>query len=339
MVSLLSCSSIRFYGQAAKGHLQLTLGKRDIERLIDSPRTDPALKDQLREVLSIRRFAVTTLQLPDQGSYTDYVDLNRDVTLWLLTAAPELSLTAEQWCYPIAGCLQYRGFFRQKAAQSEAARYQARGFDTAINPGLAYSTLGRMNDPVLNTMLAMPRQQLARTLFHELAHEQLYLKGEGTFNESYASAVAEIGVRRWLADQGSERTQQAFVAQMQRREQFQALLQAARDQLERLYASDRSDIDKRAAKRRILEDLKQRYHDYRQQHGLSGQHSMFGEGRPNNADLALVETYQSHVPWFIDLYLNCDEDLGRFYQVARTLAALDPADRANALAGEVLECS
>jgi len=316
----------------------LTLGKRDIERLIDDPNTDPTLVEQLQQALSIRGFAIESLQLPDHGSYTDYVDLKRNVTLWLLTAAPELSLQAEQWCYPIAGCLQYRGFFKRQTAEAEAARYQARGFDTAIIPGLAYSTLGRMNDPVLNTMLAMPTQQLARTLFHELAHEQLFLSGEGTFNESYASAVAEIGLRRWLAQQGSERTQQDFERQMQRRDEYLALLHGTRTELQSLYASDRSVSGKRAAKSQIIDHLTQQYADYANRHGLTGNNSLFSTDRPNNADLALVDTYQSHVPYFINLYLACDEELMRFYHSARILAELDPALREHALESDSIDC-
>ncbi len=303
--------------------MQITLGKRDIERLIADQDTDPTLRNDLEQVLRIREFAINELALPDSGSYTDYVDLKRDVTLWIVTAAPELSLEAETWCFPIAGCLSYRGYFKQASAEREQSRLKDRGLETAVNRGLAYSTLGWMNDPVLNTMLRQSRRDLAAVLFHEMAHELIYVKNDVVFNESFASAVAEIGQMRYSHMLGIDYDRERADHKRAIDREYQQLLRKTREDLQAIYETDMDDASKLRQKSERIETLRADYRMFLQQHDLDWRtNRLFSPGRPNNADFALLTTYDLHVPYFLDRYEGCDQQLDCFYEAVTKLAAL-----------------
>lgn len=308
--------------------MQLTMAKRDIRRLLDDPDTPAPLRQRLLGVLEIRRFAGEKLLLPDSGSYTQYADLQRDVTLWMLTAAPELSLRPREWCYPLVGCFSYRGHFRRESADREAARLRRRGWDVALTPGLAYSTLGIARDPVLNTMLAYNDLQLAGILFHELAHEKLFVRGDTGFNESFASFVGDLGRGLYAEHLGLAEDTTVRCRFRQRRQQVEDLIEEARQQLATLYESAAPLAEKRSGKQRILEQLRARYEAIRPGWASDpGYDLWFADEGLNNARLALHATYESKVPAFEQLYREAGESLPEFYAAAERLAAVAPAER------------
>ena len=201
-VALLGGCTLPYYWQAAAGQMEL-LGKRTpIEAVIANPQTSAQTRDALREVLQIRQFAVAELGLPENGSYATYVDIGRDFVVWNVVAADQFSVDPRTWCFPVAGCVSYRGYFNESSARRSAARLEADGLDTAVAGATAYSTLGYFADPVLNTMIAGPRLHLAELLIHELAHQKFYVRDDSDLNEAFATAVAEYGTRRWLMHSG-----------------------------------------------------------------------------------------------------------------------------------------
>jgi len=284
--------------------------------------------------------------LPDSGSYTDYVDLKRETTLWLLSAAPAYSLKPRRWCYLFVGCFNYRGYFSRRQADAEAARLSAKGWDVALVPGLAYSTLGFSNDPVLSTMLRYSDPQLVGVLFHELAHELLYVRNDSTFNESFATAVETIGRQRWARSVARAGSQQAAgvghalptggigaqsKAQSQaalRRRQYDDLGRTIRQHLQQAYAEAADGAPPAAEKIRIFEDFADRHEALKSR--WNGQspidHWFDGEG-PNNARIALFSTYELEVPALLEVFRQCGEQLSCFYAEAEMLARLEPADR------------
>ncbi len=331
-VGLLSgCSTIHYYGQAARGHWQLSRAKQDIDSLVVDPDTPDELKQRLNRIKDMRAFAIEHLGLPDSGSYTHYADLKRDVTLWMLSAAPELSLAPKTWCYPFVGCLSYRGYFHHRAAERAAARLSGRGYDVAIHPGLAYSTLGLADDPVLNTMLAYDDVRLAGVLFHELAHELIYLRGDTRFNESFASAVERLGRERWAWSRGLDPESAGLEREDALEQEFNALLGKTRAELEALFASDLEVAAKRRGKAEIYARLQRRYRDWKEHHQTDDFDHWFAGGGPNNAHLALLATYRSAVPAFLLLFAESGEDFPAFYAAVRELGAAPESERGRRL--------
>ncbi len=315
-----------YYGQAVKGHWQITRGKDDIKKLLADPELEPELKRRLETVVAIREFAIAELLLPDSGSYTDYVDLERDVTLWLLSAAPAYSLAPRRWCYPFVGCFNYRGYFSRRQAEAERDRLADKGWDVALVPGLAYSTLGFADDPVLSTMLRYSDLQLAGVLFHELAHERLYVRDDSTFNESFATAVEQIGRQAWARRQTLGEVPLSNPLAARRRGEFDELVLDVRRELERLYGG--ADPEPATEKAAIFERFRSRHETLKERwHGVSPIDHWFEGAGPNNARLALFSTYELAVPAFVALFEQCDRSWTCFYGAAEELAALERPER------------
>lgn len=329
MLALAGCQSLAYYGQAARGQATLLLQRQPIPRLLADPATPPALRGQLQAVQRIRAFAAAELGLPVNGLYTSYVELGRPYAVWAVTASPELALEARNWCYWLVGCLSYRGYFREAAARREAVRLAREGWEVAVDGVLAYSTLGWFRDPVLSSFIALPEAELAELLFHELAHQVLYLPDDTAFNESLAVAVAEEGLRRYAARQGLDL---AALAQARAREEaLVALLLDWRRRLETALAGPAAAAEKRAAKAAVYA-------------GLRAEYARLRAGRPgyeaadrwvaslNNARLNSVATYHALVPAFRAMLLEEDGNMARFLARCRALAALDRAGRHRRLA-------
>lgn len=309
MVSVSGC----YYVHAARGQLELMTSREPIDELIADPSTPAALRARLVLVQRARRFAVDELGLPDNRSYSRYVDLDRDYVLVNVFATPEFSLTPETWCYPVAGCVAYRGYFSLARAQRFAERLRARGLDVALAKVPAYSTLGRFADPVLSTMLRRSDDALVELLFHELAHQRLYVPGDTAFNESFASAVATIGIGRWRGAASLPAR-----AEPQLTDERTRLLQRYRERLSKAYADDRLDeAAKRAEKAAIFAALAA---DWR----AAG----IGSRPPgNNAELAPIALYGDLEPAFLALYAACDGKFDCFYRTVEELAALGAEER------------
>ena len=315
------------------------LVKREpIDRLLEPDRArvlSAATRDRLRLVLEIRNFASRELALPENGSYRSFADLGRPYAVWNVVASPRLSLEPRTWCYPFAGCVAYRGYFNERAARGFADRLAASGYDVRVGGVAAYSTLGWFADPVLSTFLDYAEPDLAALIFHELAHQVVYVKDDSTFNESFATAVEVEGVRRWLRSQGREEELAAFERGRRRRRDLNAFLLEVRTELEAVYASDEGDDWKLARKAEVFRALPSRYlerlvADWRaEEEGAVAGESDQGEwlARLGNADLVSVATYGDLVPAFQGLLEASGGLFPAFYLEVERLAALEPEER------------
>jgi len=309
-----------YYVQATRGQLEVLSKREPIDEILESPDTAAELRRRLRLVQEARQFSVDELGLPDNRSYRAYSDLERDFVVWNVFAAPEFSLKAREWCYPIVGCVSYRGYFSEEAANREAERLRKKGFDAAVGGVPAYSTLGNFNDPVLNTMMRWDDVKLVSTLFHELAHQVLYIKDDTAFNESFATAVEEIGIERWLAARGRADDMAGYRAGKALHRRLVELVNAAKDDLADYYARDIDADAMRALKFTRLERLASDVRAELRAAGRSETHWLTGE--LNNARLLPMSLYDGQVPAFLALYAECDSDLQCLYAEAEELAGL-----------------
>jgi predicted aminopeptidase len=325
------CSTLGYYAQSVQGHLDLLHRARPIDEVRSDAATPAALRERLALAARMRDFAVSELELPDNRSYRRYSDLGRPFAVWNVVAAPELSLQLETWCFPIVGCVGYRGYYERAAADAEATTLSARGLEVSVYGVPAYSTLGKLDwlggDPLLNTFVNWPEGELARLVFHELAHQVAYAAGDTMFNESFATAVEGIGVRRWLDARGSDAARAQYAQVEVRRDEFRALTGTWRDRLEALYASAASDADKRVAKATLMRALRDEYARVKAERwgGFAGYDGWFE--RANNASFGVLAAYNQYVPAFERLFDREGRDFARFYAEVKRLATLPRAER------------
>lgn len=333
---LAGCASLGYYAQAVGGHMKVMDAARPIKEILQDPATDPALKNKLQNALAIREFASRELALPDNNSYRTYADLGRPFVVWNVFAAPEFSVEPEKWCMVFVGCVSYRGYYDREAAERYADELRRTGLDTYVGGVSAYSTLGYFNDPVLNTFLRHGDTESARIIFHELAHQLLYIEDDSEFNESFAATVENEGLRRWFAHNGNSEQQQTFTAQQQRKTQFVQLVEAYRGKLRTLYAVHQPPEEMRRAKAEIVADMKQAYAAMKKVWGGDARYDKWFEQDLNNAKIASLSLYTQLVPAFEALLEKEGRDLPRFYRRAIELSRLPKAERLAALnvAGE-----
>ncbi len=324
---LCGCGTLRYYSQAVSGHLNLMRRAAPIDEVLAREAIMPALKDKLQAVLRIRDFASRELALPENGSYKRYADLGRPFVAWNVFATPEFSVEPLAYCFPFAGCVGYRGYFSEAGAQAESAALRARGLDAHVGGVPAYSTLGWFDDPVLNTFIHYPEAELARLIFHELAHQQLYVKDDTRFNESFATAVEQAGVDRWLAQFGSDTDRAAYERSQRRKSEFVALVLRYRSVLEQYYRQDLPPEEKRAGKAQHFAQMERDYAELKRSwDGFAGYDRWFA-AKPNNATLASVALYTELVPALRALLAQEGGDMSRFYAAAKKLAALPKEER------------
>ena len=326
-LALTGCASAGYYAQSISGHLGLMLRARPIEAVLAEPETDPRLAARLRTAVGIRDFASAALGLPANASYRRYAALDRRYVVWNVVAAPELSLAPRRWCFPFAGCVSYRGYFSESDAAAFAAGLASEGWDVTVAGTRAYSTLGWFDDPLSSSMVEQPAYSLAGLVFHELAHQRLYVPGDTGFNESFAVVVERAGVRRWIETAGRSDLVESYRVAAERRATFLALVRGARRDLEALYASSRSDAEKRAAKAERIGRLRTRYAALRAEWRDGPSYDGWFERGVNNAALALVATYDQWVPALEALLARSGGDLEVFYRTCDALAELPPAER------------
>ncbi len=307
--------------QATRGQWQVSAARQPIARVVADPRTAEPLRERLRSLQQARAFAARELGLPDNRSYTTYADLGRPYVVWSVVATPELSVEPLKWCFPVVGCVAYRGYFHEQAASEFADRLRAKGHDAIVGGVAAYSTLGRFADPVLSTMLRYPQDDVVATLFHELAHQVAYLPGDSAFNEAFAVTVERAGIARWLRAQARPEDLQRYAERSARQQEFVALLRESRRRLADLYASDVGVDVKRAGKRQELQQLAGQLRALQERLGGRAGFSAWLERGLNNADLASVATYWDCVPAFERLLAEGGDDLPRFYARVKALAA------------------
>ncbi len=332
LISILSLSgcAVGYYWQAAQGQWQVLSHREPIPRLLDAPEVDPALKARLRRALMIRDYASLRLALPDNGAYRSYADLGRPYAVWNVFAAPEFSLAPHRWCYPLIGCASYRGYFRRHLAEAEAARLQAAGFDTFIAGIPAYSTLGWFDDPLLNTVIHWREPHLAGLIFHELAHQVVYVRGDTTFNESFASAVERLGVQQWLKERGTPEQQRDYARYLAHRDQFDALLRRYRQRLIARYAQGGAPEELRADKQAILDTLRRDYQHLKHRWGQGPYFDRWFQAPVNNARFVPLHDYTRLRPAFVCLR-QASPDWPTFFETVRRLAQLEPSERTRRL--------
>lgn len=332
VASCSGCSDLGYYLQCAEGHMEVLSKRRPIDEVIRDPQTPPELRDKLQTALDIRRFASEALGLPDNDSYRSYADIGRPYVVWNVVATPEFSLQPVTWCFPVAGCVPYRGYYRQELAEEFASGLRDQGYDTWVYGVPAYSTLNWFSDPLLSTFSHKPDVVLAGLVFHELAHQQVYLPGASDFNEAFAETIEQEGVLRWLTSRGEERQVAGYLQHLQREEDFVALAQATRGRLTELYQRTLPPEEMRQEKSVILERFRQELRDYQAAHqGYTG-FNRWLQADLNNARFASLSTYRRLVPSFLALLHLKDDDLSRFYAEVQRIVELEPEERERVLA-------
>jgi predicted aminopeptidase len=327
LLALQGCGTV-YVMQAAGGEWQVMRARKPIDKLLQDPKTPQPLRDTLTEVNAAREFASRELALPDNRSYRTFADIHRPYVVWNVVAAPEFSVHPKQWCFPIAGCVAYRGYFVEKRARNFAADLARRDYDVTLDGVPAYSTLGKFADPVLSTMLPYGPDELAAIIFHELAHQLLYVKNDTEFNEAFATTVENAGLERWLTLNGHADRIQRYRKDSTREREYIDVFAHTRAQLARLYASGVPVAEMRACKAQMFAALGDEIKALEKRQGVksSGYDEWIKEGL-NNARLASEANYYDCVPGFERLLAEQDNDLPRFYAAAKELSRLPMAER------------
>lgn len=343
-VCLSGCADLGYYWQSVNGHLTLLNAARPVNDWLGDAHTPPALKNRLTLAQRIRSFAVTELKLPDNASYHRYADLHRSAVVWNVVAAAADSLTLKTWCFPVAGCVGYRGYFKESQAQAQALQLRGTGLEVYVYGVPAYSTLGWLNwaggDPLLSTFIGYPEGELARLVFHELAHQVAYAPGDTVFNESFATAVERLGVQRWLDGQSSAAAREAYASFDGRRQQFRALALATRRELDGIYALNTPLAQAAPAQAALKTIAMQRFRDqYAQLKVQWGGYAGYDAwvARANNASFGAQAAYDDLVPGFEALFAREGHDWQRFYDAVQRLASLPKNERHSLLNNNTLE--
>jgi predicted aminopeptidase len=341
------CQTVSFYKQAIAGQYELITHQQSIEKLAAAPGTSPPLKTKLQLVQDLRAFAKEELKLPVDSHYLKYVDVHRPFVVWNVEAAPEFSLEPKSWWYPLVGRLDYRGYFSKPAAQKYSDWLGRKGYDVYLGGVEAYSTLGWFKDPILNTFIFEPEQDLAEIIFHELGHQRVFARGDTDFNEAFATTVGQEGARRWLNSRHDTNAYTAYINELRHTDEFVHLVATTRLQLLNLYGEELQEgkvkrakgkatappEELRREKQRILDGLKQQYAKIRAQWGADTQYDEWFARQINNAQLNSVAAYYDLVPAFERLLASNGGDLEKFYQAADRLAKLPKNERHRLLTG------
>lgn len=334
-------TGVGYYWQSASGHLQLMSAARPVQDWLQDGQASAALKTKLETAQRIRAFAVSDLALPDNASYHRYADLGRRAAVYNVVAAPALSLTLKTWCFPVVGCVGYRGYFDEDNARAYAASLPPE-LEVAVYPVPAYSTLGWTNwlggDPLLNTFIGYPEGELARLVFHELAHQVLYVAGDTAFNESFATAVERLGGERWLNRHASAAARSEYAVFDARRQAFRALTRTTRATLQAIYSSETmGEAEKLERKAEAMQRFRADYAELRRGWGdYRGFDAWVAQA--NNASFGAQAAYDDLVPGFIALFEREGEDFARFYDAVRRLSK-QPTSERTALLAELAQAS
>lgn len=325
------CAQLGYYAQSVRGQFEIWRREIPIATVIEDPAASQALREKLALVLKAREFASVELGLPQNNSYRRYADLQRPYVVWNVFAAPEFSVNPVQWCFAMAGCVNYRGYFAKADADAFASEAITRGHDAYVGGVPAYSTLGWFADPVLNTFVNYPASEVARIIFHELSHQVVYVKDDTVFNESFAVAVEREGLKRWLARYGNAQERQTFEKRQGYRADFLALVQTYRERLSALYQQRIAVDAMRASKRQLFDEMQRDYAQLKTSWGGFAGYDRWFAQTPNNALLASVSIYTQNVPAFETMLREHGSDLPRFFEAVKMLARLDKPAREAAL--------
>ena len=327
VLTVQGCASVSYYLQSVDGQLEVLSKRRPIAAIVGDPTRPATTREKLVLVQHIRQFAVEELALPDNDSYRSYADLGRGYVIYNVFATPELSLQPVQSCFLIVGCLDYRGYFREQSARAYAKGLAAQGYDVFVGGVAAYSTLGWFDDPVLSTMLNWDEARVAKFIFHELAHQRLYVKNDTAFNEAFAEAVAEIGLERWLTQRVTPEKARLLRNAQQREQQLVALILDTKSELETLYTSTAAPAVKREEKRRTFARLRENYAMLKARWGSDSGYDAWVDHDLNNAKISAIVTYHDAIPAFRALLDVVAGEMEHFYKLAAEVGALPPPRR------------
>lgn len=342
VIGVSGCHTLSFYGQALRGQYQIFASEQPITRLIADPGTPAPLRQRFELLQRLRGFAQKDLHLPVDDHYCKYVDLHRPFVVWNVEAAPEFSMQPKSWWYPLLGSLEYRGYFSRRGATNYGRYLRDKGYDVSVGGVEAYSTLGWFKDPVLNTFIFEPDADLAEIIFHELGHQRVFARGDTDFNEAFATTVGQEGARRWLQAQGDSKAMEAYLAHLQRNNQFVHLVMATRRRLEALYGDTRNAQGKviatdknkgvapaklRLEKAQILKEMKTEFARLRQEWNGDPEFDGWFSHEVNNAHLNSVAAYYDFVPSFEQLLAANSGKLELFYDAVQRLSKLPKKER------------
>ncbi len=331
ITTCISCGSVGYYHQSINGHFSLISKREPIDDIVNDSTQDEKLIEQLISAKEIRSFASTALYLPDNDSYLSFVQLDKPYVTWNVFAAPEFSSVLQQGCFPVAGCVQYRGYFNETDAQKYAKKLADMSLDVYVVGVPAYSTLGWFNDPLLSTMLDRGEIVTASYIFHELAHQQLYVKGDTSFNEAFATAVEELGVRSWLLKQQRIDDLNIYEEWLATKNIFSDFIRATRKTFEEIYAQDLPlEVMQQEKKKEVL-NVRQRFKYLSKENPQISRYSKWVSGPLNNAQLGAISLYRDLAPAFIHVYELCGEDFERFYQRVEEISGFTVDERKSIL--------
>lgn len=325
------CTNLSYYAQAIDGQMEILRRAQPISMIVADPSADKTLKRALSKVVLLREFATHDLKLPDNKSYTSYADLKRPYVIWNVYVTPEFSIDLKKWCFVVAGCVDYRGFFSKEEAENFAKELKSEGYDVHVGGIRAYSTLGWFDDPVLNTFIGYSEIELARLIFHELAHQVVYVQDDSVFNESFATMVEQEGISRWLENNGTVEQQGAFDAKQNRKAVFTKLISNYRKRLKELFSSRVNDSEKRASKLHIFSELREEFSQIKAANAEFGSYDQWFARQLNNALLATISTYTQLVSVFRTLLVQQGGDMERFYDAVEGISKLTKNERNSAL--------
>jgi predicted aminopeptidase len=323
----LQCRSLPYYNQAINGQMEILRNREPSSALINNPETPAKLRGKLKFIQTLRDFAAKELHLPVNNHYLSYVELNRPYVVWNVFAAPEFSLTPETWCFPIVGCVAYRGYFSEQDARRFADSLKQEGYDVYISGSIAYSTLGWFDDPILSTFVDLSEPETAALIFHELAHGVLYIKDDTAFNESFATAVEQEGFRRWQTAADNLTGYENWLQKRQRRQQFIDLVSKYKVKLENLYQGNLSVIENRNQKKAVFHQMKSEFIDLKSAYSGLAAYDAWFDHPLNNAQLISVSSYHDWVPAFDQILAESEGDLKKFYRTCQQLAKKGSSER------------
>lgn len=327
VILLTACAHLDYYSQSIAGQWEIISNSRPIDEILLDENVPDSVKEKLTLISEIRNFAIEELKLPDNKSYLSYVDIHREFVVWNIIATPELSLEPVQWCYPIAGCLNYRGFFDKDVAVSQANMLREDGYDVFIGGVSAYSTLGWFDDPVLNTMLKKDLNYLIKVIFHELAHQKIYIRNDTEFNEAFAETVAITGTRKWLSKYRSKSELEEFDRKQKAEDKFVSIVLKAREELEKIYNSGLPDQLKLQIKTRILADMREDYESTWTNHDYETNYDEWFGDDINNAKISAVVTYRNLIAGFIRLLEYTGYNFDSFYRLVNSMEQCSITER------------
>ena len=318
--ALPGCYTAQYYGQAIEGQFRILMKRQPISEIVADPESPGFLSERLKFIIAVREFAKTELQLPVNNHYLTYVDLERSYVAWNVFAAPEFSLEPKTWCYPFVGCAAYRGYFSEANALQYADTLRKQGYDVYVGGVTAYSTLGWFNDPVLSTFIRLSEAHSAALIFHELAHQVLYVPDDTVFNESFATFVEQEALLRWQQASGSSRIYSEYLSHYHRQQQFVRLIMQYRQSLEVLYQTNLSPFEKREKKASIFSELRNEFNHLKTRRIELSAYDDWMNRPMSNAKISSVVAYHDFVPAFRKLFARNNMDLSRFYTACRQLA-------------------